>query len=125
MHAIEDSAVPWPAEFVERMRCCSSVSRSGFVAFVFVDWKIVEGCAMRLNANLIRSSVLRALAAFCGVNLLVLAPVLFLLFRCSPQEIELETFGDDVLEIAISDATNEDGTVNYCSSVELFYQKTE
>ena len=80
---------------------------------------------MRLNAHLIRSSMLRALAAFCGVNLLVLAPVLFLLFRCSPQEIELETFGDDVLEIAISDATNEDGTVNYCSSVELFCQKTE
>lgn len=64
--------------------------------------------------------ILKGLAAFTGVNLLVAVPLCFVLSACLPQEFEVEVVGDGVVAIALSNAKRPDGTANSCASVELY-----
>ncbi len=75
---------------------------------------------MRLNAHSIRSSMFRALAAFCGVNLLVALPLAFVIFECIPHRVELAVVEDGHVAIAVSDSRQGDGSVNFCASAELY-----
>ena len=64
--------------------------------------------------------ILKGLAAFTGVNLLVAVPLCFILSTCLPQKFEVEVIGDGVVAIALSNAKRPDGTANCCASVELY-----
>ena len=75
---------------------------------------------MRLNAHSIRSTMFRALAAFCGVNLLVALPLAFVIFECIPHRVELAVVEEGHVAIAVSDSRQGDGSVNFCASAELY-----
>lgn len=66
------------------------------------------------------SCIIAGFGAFVGVNILVVCPLVTLMLICAPQKLECEGVADGVASIAISDAKLEDGSVNFCSSVELY-----
>ena len=49
-----------------------------------------------------------------------MCPLVALMLICAPQKLECEGVSDGAISIAISDAKLEDGSVNFCSSVELY-----
>ena len=66
----------------------------------------------------------RGLASFVGVNILVIVPLAFVLSVCVPQKFEIDVEANGGVAVAVATARLEDGTVNYCSSVELYDQES-
>ena len=79
---------------------------------------------MSLTESELHSPIIRGVASFVGVNLLVVVPIAFVLSVCLPQAFEIDVIEEGAVSIAISNAKSVDGKVNFCSSVELYDRET-
>ena len=72
------------------------------------------------NSCVYLTPLVRGFAAFWGINLLVVVPIVALFVLCVPQVFEIDIVAAGKVSIAVSCETNASGTFDFCSSAELY-----